>query len=160
MVSLDFLEKIDIFKGLDDNQLAAVQGCCQETEFQRGDRIFGVREDPICLWAVMEGKIDLEQDSPGSMPFHENIVSSVSEAMIFGWPSLVSPYKYRLSAYCATRKCKVIKIDKGCLTKLFDGDKRMGYKVMSRLLSVISNRFHQLQEEVIKSKGQELMNRW
>ena len=160
MISLDFLEKIDVFKDLDDDQLTAVQECCQETEFKRGNKLFGVKEDPICLWAVMEGTIDLELDSPGSMPLQEDIVSSVSEAEIFGWDSLVPPYKYRLSAYCATRKCKVVKIDKGSLTRLFDEDADTGYKVMSRLLSVVGNRFHQLQEDVIKNKGQELMNRW
>ena len=137
MISLDFLEKMDVFKDLDDHQLVAVQGCCQETECRRGDKIFGMKEDPVCLWAVVEGKVDLEQSSPDSPPSQGNTLSSISDNMIFGWSSLVPPNRYRLSAYCSSRTCRLIKIDRECLTRLLDQDTGLGYKVMTGLLSVV-----------------------
>ena len=161
MASLDFLENVDIFKDLNDDQLTAVQSCCQEEAFGRGDRIFGVDEDPVALWVVKEGEVTLRQDQPDAPPALRNVtISNLSETMTFGWSSLVPPYKYRLSAYCASRKCLVLKVDKLSFSGLLDKDTRLGYLVMSKLLVVVGTRFHQLREEIIKSLGQDIMNRW
>lgn len=59
MVSLDFLEKVDILKDLDDDQLTAILDCSHEAEYSRGDRMFGVSEDPEYLYVIMEGEVDL-----------------------------------------------------------------------------------------------------
>ena len=161
MVSLDFLEKVDIFKDLNDDQLIAIQSCCQEEVFQRDDRIFGVDEDPTALWVVKEGEVVLRQDKPNAPPALRNtIISIISETMTFGWSSLVPPYKYRLSAYSASRKCRLLKVDKICFSRLLDEDSRLGYLVMSKLLVVVGTRFHQLREEIINGLGQAIINRW
>lgn len=161
MVSLDFLENVDIFKDLNDDQLTAIQACCQEEAFGRDDRIFGVDEDPVALWVVKEGEVTLRQDQPDAPAALRAItISTVSEARTFGWSSLVSPYKYRLSAYCASRTCRVLKVDKLSFSRLLDEDSRLGYLVMSKLLVVVGTRFHQLREEIIRGLGQDIMNRW
>jgi signal-transduction protein with cAMP-binding, CBS, and nucleotidyltransferase domain len=160
MVSLDFLERIQVFKDLDDRQLTAVQSCCQESEFHRGDKIFEVGEDSTCLWTVMEGTVDLKQDSLSDPALEACTLPAISEAMTFGWSSFLPPHKYRLSAYCSSRRCMVIKTDRPSLAKLFEEDAKMGYLVMSQLLAVLGDRFHQLQEEVIKRRGQDILNQW
>ena len=50
MVTLNFLENVEVFKELDDDQLVAVQGCCREVAYGRGDKIFGVKQTPLSLW--------------------------------------------------------------------------------------------------------------
>jgi len=160
MISLDFLEDVEVFKGLDDHQLVAVQGCCQEAEYSREDKIFGVKQTPTSLWAVMDGKVDLRQEQPGSKSSQGDTISTLSEAMTFGWSGLVPPFEYRLSAYCATRSCKVIKVDTQRLTKLFEQDSKLGYMVMSKIVAVVGTRFHQLREEMIKRRGHEIINKW
>jgi len=59
MVSLDFLEKVNILKDLDDDQLNAILGCCHEAEYSRGDQLFSVSEDPGSLYVIIEGEVDL-----------------------------------------------------------------------------------------------------
>ena len=160
MISLDFLENVEVFKGLNDNQLTRIQKCCQMVEFSRGDKIFGTGEDPQYLWVVSEGQVTLHWELPGRSALPEPTISRLSETMIFGWSSLVPPYKYRLSAYCETRACKVIKIDRDALTDLFDQDAELGYRVMNKLLSVVASRFLNLQEEVAKQRGSDIINQW
>ena len=80
--------------------------------------------------------------------------------MIFGWSSLVPPFKYRLSAYCSSRTCKALKIERDCLVKLLEEDFQIGYIVMSKILAVVGTRFHQLREEIIKVMGQDIINQW
>ena len=160
MITLDFLENVEVFKELNDDQLTEVQQHCQEAKFSSGDKIFGTGEDPKYLWIVLEGQVALQWELPGRSALPETTISRLSETMIFGWSSLVPPHKYRLSAYCATRTCKVIKVERDALTKLFAQDAQIGYKVMTNLLSVVGSRFLNLQDEVAKQRGSDIMNQW
>ncbi|MGD8255992.1 MAG: cyclic nucleotide-binding domain-containing protein [Desulfobacterales bacterium] len=160
MVSLDFLESVEVFKDLDDNQLRTIQNYCQITEFKRGEKIFSAGEDPLFLWVVMQGQVDLHWEMPGRSAFAEKAVSTLSKASTFGWSSLVPPYKYRLSAYCASRTSELVKIARDDLINLFEEDAEIGYKVMSQLISVVGSRFLNLQEEVAKLRGRDIINRW
>ena len=160
MINLDFLEQVDVLKDLNDFDLSALLDCCEEKEFKRGEKIFSVTEEPDNLWLVMKGQVDLRRGSEESEGFDGNTISTISDGMTFGWSSLVAPYKYRLSSYCSSRTCKVVKVDKKCLIALFERNPRLGYMVMSRLLSVIGMRFDRLEEERIRRRGEELMNKW
>lgn len=151
MVGIDFLKKSEVFKGLTDAQLTAVQTCCHEMEFQQDNKILAEGEDANYLWLVMAGQVDIRFDLPGQPTSDDNNVSSVSETMTFGWSALVPPNKYRLSAYCASRTCKVVRIEKECLVNLFGKDTDIGYHVMCNVTSVVGKRFHQLQGTVKES---------
>jgi len=160
MISLDFLEKVEVFQDLDDRQLTAVKNCSREADFKRGDRLFGAGEKSPCLWVVLEGQVDLQEEPEEDSPPGKDALASLSEGLVFGWSSLVPPHEYRLSAYCTTRQCRVLKIDRQGLADQFERDPRMGYLVMTRLLSVIGSRFHLLQDQVIRRRGEEIMSRW
>lgn len=145
MISRGFLRTVEVFKCLNDGQLAAIQDCCSEKEFLFDDKLFGEGEDANHLWVVSEGQADLRFDLPGRPTSMENTISVVTESMIIGWSSLVPPFKYTLSAYCATRNCKVVIIDKTCLIKRFENDPKIGYLVLSHMIQVVGSRFHQMQ---------------
>lgn len=146
MSSLDFLKKVEVLKGLDDERLVTVQTCCHEAAYYRNDKLFAEGEEATHLWIVMEGQIDIRFDLPGRPSTVENNISSLSEGMTFGWSGLVPPHKYKLSAYCTSKTCKVMKIEKGCLIKLFDGDETLGYYVMKNMAGIIGNRLNRMQE--------------
>ena len=146
MTDLDFLRSVEVFKGLDDGKLAGIRDHCREKEFRQNEKLFGEGEDATCLWIVQKGQVDLRFDLPDRPTSTQNTISSIFKFMTFGWSSLVVPNKYRLSAYCATRDCKVIQIDRENLVKTFKADSQIGYVVMSNLVEIIGERFNQLQE--------------
>ena len=80
--------------------------------------------------------------------------------MTFGWSSLVPHNEYRLSAQCSSRQCKLLKVDAVRLSGHFNEDSKLGYMVMSEIVSVVGIRFHQLREEIISNIGHDIMNRW
>lgn len=160
MISLDFLEKVEALADLNDDQLTAIQGCCEVADCKRGEKIFAAGETSQYFWIVREGQINLTWDTPEGLTLPESTITTLTKGMPFGWSSLVAPYKYRLSAHCASRSCKVIKIQKDCLSRLFEDDAEMGYKIMSKVMIVAGQRFHQLQDEVAKRRGHEIINRW
>ena len=160
MISLDFLENVDAFADLDDDQLTAIQGNCEIAEFKRGKEIFAAGDTPEYFWIVFEGKVNLIWDVAGSPAMPENTITTLTEGMPFGLSSLVPPHKYHLSAHCASRSCKAVRIPKGRLLQLFEDDAQLGYKVMSKVMIVAGQRFHQLQDEVAKLRGHDIINRW
>ncbi|VBB42150.1 putative cAMP-dependent protein kinase, regulatory subunit [uncultured Desulfatiglans sp.] len=160
MVSLDFLEEVEVFRGLDDDRLAALRSCCEEAEFKRGDELFGIGTDAKHLWAVEKGEVTLMGEpskTAGSAAFP---LSSLETSMIFGWSSMVPPYRHMHSAFCASRTCRAIRIESACVSKLFEEDPELGYRVMMRLLRSIGRRFHSLQEELVRRRGQDMLNQW
>ena len=160
MIPLEFLESVQVFKELNDDQLTRIQKHCQAAEFSRGDKIFVAGEKPRYLWVVMEGQVALQWATPGRSASPESTISRLSESETFGWSSLVPPYTYRLSAYCATRTCKVMQVNREALIKLFENDAEIGYKVMLKLLSVVGSRFLNLQDEVARQRGSDIINQW
>ena len=160
MISLDFIEKVDLFSDLDDDQLGAIQSCCEAADYRRGDNLFAAGDEPSHLWVVMEGQVDLTWDGSASAAASGESISQLGPAMPFGWSSLVPPSKYRLSAVCASRNGRVMKVDAAKLRALFDKDAVVGYRVMSKVLALISTRFYQLQDEVARRRGHDIINQW
>jgi NADP-reducing hydrogenase subunit HndB len=145
MIELDFLKKVDIFKGLDDDRLIQIQAGCRKKTYQSGQKLFAEAEKADRLWIVMDGSVDLRFDLPGRPTSAENTIFSITTGRTMGWSSFVPPCKYKLSAYCTTRRCTMIQIRKDHLLNLFAKDARMGYTVISNLTGVASIHFHHLQ---------------
>jgi CRP-like cAMP-binding protein len=160
MITTDFLKKVDVFKDLNDDQLKIIQENCQTAEFKNGDKIFSAGDDPLYLWVVLTGEVDLHWEIPGRSLPAEKKISTLAEASTFGWSSLVPPHKYRLSAYCASDTCTLVKIAKEKLTALFDNEAAIGYKVMTGLLSIVGARFLNFQDEVARHRGSDIINQW
>jgi len=146
MGDLNFLEKVEIFKGFDKDQLNTVNKGGQKKEYFYGDRLFAEGENADRIWLVMEGRVDLRFDLPGRQTSEENTVFSITAAQTLGWSSFVPPFKYALSAYITTKSCKVLQITKEYLLECFEKDPRMGLMFMTNVAAIASMHFDQLQE--------------
>jgi len=146
MGGLDFLEKVDIFKELDRDQLKAVSKGRREKQYLYGDRLFAEGENADRIWLVIDGQVDLRFDLPGRPTSEENTIFSITTFQTLGWSSFVPPFKYALSAYSATKNCKILQIDKDHLLQCFEKDPRMGLKFMTNVAEITSGHFDQLQE--------------
>ncbi|MDZ7833666.1 MAG: cyclic nucleotide-binding domain-containing protein [Desulfobacterales bacterium] len=161
MISLDFLEKVTCFSCLNDDQLKMVQERAEMAEFSRGEKIFAHGSDATHVWIVVEGDVELRSEAPkGAQPKVEPAVSFMAEANAFGWTCFVPPYKYQLSGYCSSRQCKLIKFDREGLTELFEKDPVIGLEVMFYLMGAVGQQFGQLQDEIAKHRGHEIMSNW
>ena len=158
MDKIDLLRKVEIFKGLDQQQLETVKDCCRIITINEGEKLFKEGEDATFLWAVIEGGVDLRFELPGGDSSKETTVATISSGKVFGWSSFVPPFKYRLSGYCSSKGCQLIEIKKDCLNKVFETNALIGYRVMTNVSVVIGTRFQQLQDEVAVSEGEILMH--
>ena len=146
MDDLNFLEKVEIFKGFNKDQLKTVKKGGQKKECLYGDRLFAEGEDADRIWLVMEGRVDLRFELPGRSTSEENTVFSITVAQTLGWSSFVPPFKYALSAYITTKTSKVLQITKDHLLECFEKDPRMGLMFMTNVAAIASMHFDQLLE--------------
>jgi NADP-reducing hydrogenase subunit HndB len=135
----------DVFDGLGEAQLASLREGVQEITCAKGERFFKEGDEASHLWIVKQGQVDVGFELPGRTASEVHTLFSISAGKAFGWSCFVPPYKYRLSAYCASATCKVLRLDRefvqGCLEK----DPAMGYRVMANLADAVGERFNWLQ---------------
>jgi NADP-reducing hydrogenase subunit HndB len=151
MGGLNFLEKIDIFKGFSQDQLKAASKGGQEKQYNYEEKLFAEGEDADRIWLVAEGQVHLRFDLPGRPTSEQNTVFSISAGQTLGWSSFVPPFKYALSAYSAVKACKILQIKKDHLLECFDKDPRMGLMFMTNVATIASLHFDQLQESATVS---------
>lgn len=161
MIQLNFLEKVDVFRKLNDKQLLMIREFAETVDFKRGDRIFAQGEAASRVWIVLEGDVELRTEPVAGQEGQARFVPCfLSETQAFGWTCFVQPFKYRLSGYCASRWCKLIRLNREDLLALFGRDPVIGFRVMEYLLRAVGKQFEQLQDEIAKDRGIEMMSRW
>jgi CRP-like cAMP-binding protein len=155
------MDRVEMFKGLNDDQLKAIQDIAESVEFEKGDIIFKHGEPAENLWIVVEGEIqflcEISQDVQKDVC---EPLSFISSAQCYGWHCFVPPYQYRLTGYCASRSCKLIRLKKQDLEAMFADDPKMGFAMMQYTLNAIGTQFQELQDEIARRIGQEIMTQW
>ena len=165
MVTLEMLEDLDIFMTLDREQLNQILEISELEKYQVGDRLFREDDEAREMWIVTEGTVQLRFEIPGvKHTSEETTVSSHDntepESQVFGWSCFIPPYKMRLSAFCASRRCQVLKINSSRLNELMDANPVIGHTIMRYLVQVVGFRFKQMQDQVVRFMGANIMNSW
>ena len=161
VISPESLEQADVFKGLTDNQLSVIHQCADVIDFKKDDRIFAQGDNASHVWIVREGEVRLQTDSGENKGADGGpLVSFMSQAHAFGWTCFVPPYKYRLSGYCDSQKCSIIRLKRADLRRIFEEDFVIGFQVMSYLMAAVGSQFMQYQDAMARNRGIEMMNQW
>jgi CRP-like cAMP-binding protein len=167
MIEIQVLQQLKPFQDMNEDQLRKLQANCEEIVFQQGDKLFTQNDEALHLWIVREGSVDLRFELPDRRPTSSDmtvdgvIVEEMApEAKVLGWSCFVPPYKMRLSAYCVTNTCKIVRVLKSDLLQLFSQDSHMGYLFMLYMIKVVGFRFHQFQDHVARNMGEDLMFGW
>ncbi len=165
MVPIEVIENLHIFQDFETNDLSKLLDLCSTADYQVGESLFLEGEEATDMWIVIDGSVELRFEMPNAkISTSENALSShhpdIPESQIFGWSCFTEPYKMKLSAYCTSRRCKVLKINAGKLNKLMAEDNEIGFKIMSYIVQVVGYRFKQMKEEVAKFMGINMMNSW
>lgn len=167
VIEKELLENLEAFKNLTAEQLSVMGNHLEEVVFNEHDRLFAEGDPATHLWFIVDGKVDLRFEMPDKrVTTTEQTVSSVKVkpqkpvARTLGWSCFVPPYQMRLSAYCVTRTCRIIRIPKEELLKIFEDDPLMGYRFMSYMVTVVGYRFHQFQDVVAKTMGDTMITGW
>jgi NADP-reducing hydrogenase subunit HndB len=146
MTGKDEIMKTDVFDGLGEEQLASLWEGIQEFRYLKGKRLFKEGDEADHLWIVKEGQVDVGFELPAASEFHTLYTIPAGKAL--GWSCFVPPNRYRLSSYCASGMCTLLRLERQFLLDFFQRDPAMGYRVMANLASALAERFNWLQGSV------------
>jgi CRP-like cAMP-binding protein len=147
MVSALNLSIINIFKGLNDDQLNKMAELGKESYLKAGAICFTQGEKAEKLHLCISGTIDIKF---WLQPWGIDVtVHTAKDGEAFGVSALIEPYIYVNTAQCVTESLEMT-INRSDLLSLFKEDPKTGYTVFNNLLSVMKSN---LQEEQDKISG-------
>jgi (2Fe-2S) ferredoxin len=135
--------KTDVFDGLGQEQIASLWEGIQEFRYLKGKRLFKEGDEADHLWIVKEGQVDVGFELPTASEVHT--LYTIPAGKAFGWSCFVPPYKYRLSSYCSSGMCTILRLDRQFLLDCFEREPAVGYRVMANLVCAVGERFNWLQ---------------
>lgn len=145
MTGKDKTMNADVFEGLGEAQLRHLAEGALEITCGKGERIFKEGDAATSLWIVKQGQVDLGFELPGRTTPESHPLFTIPAGRAFGWSCFVPPHKYRLSAFCSSSSCVVLRLDKEFLLGALDKDPALGYRVMANLAELVGERFQALQ---------------
>jgi len=100
MVSVDRLKEVGIFHGISDEELRLVsQSICRIEESKQDTVICTENTESTEMYIVDSGRVNLEIEAVPEMILQ---VSSLKRNEVFGWETLVPPYRYTTTARAVT----------------------------------------------------------
>lgn len=137
------------FRDLAPDDLRAVVGCASNVRFAAGETVAREGEPADRFFLVRSGRVSVEIFVPnrGTVP-----VQTVGEGEVVGWSWLVAPHVWRFDAR-ATELTRVIALDGACLRGKCDADPRLGYELLKRFASVMTERLQATRLQLLDMYG-------
>jgi CRP/FNR family cyclic AMP-dependent transcriptional regulator len=124
--------------GLDDAVIISIAGCGKNVVFQPDEYIFREGDQAQQFYLVKTGLVALEIHMPGR---GEISFLTVKGNDILGYSSLVEPYRCLYDAR-AVEPVRAIALDHQCLVDKCEGNHQMGYEVLKRVMTALTQRLH------------------
>jgi len=145
MSKIDTLKKSELFSGLNDKQLNAVEKICTNEVFQPGAIILK-QDKSDKLLVIEDGLVGIIYEVG---PLSQRQVQTASKYDAFGWSSLAEPFKCRATAK-AIKKTSTLSFNGKELYDLCSSDAEMGLIITRGLFNVVKRR---LRESYIQLLG-------
>ena len=145
MACQELLKAVEAFNALTDKEISDIAEFCRERRFTGGEQIFKEGDDATHLYVVKDGLVDIRFELPARETSEAHTLSTLPEKEIFGWSSMLPPFRYKLSAYCESEACTVMMIEQSRFHEYLRNNPDTGYRVLSGLIKVVGRRFQQLQ---------------
>jgi aspartate ammonia-lyase len=136
---IDFLKKVELFKGLEAEELSALVGNLEEKEYAPEEMLF-VEDDPRDeMLFIRDGKVLLFKKTPFG---EEKTISYFSQFDFLGEGAVIDDTPHFTSAR-AVEKTLVYSIQKDQLNQIFKDNGSVAVRVLSYIAKVISRRMRQ-----------------
>jgi len=136
MISVERLRQVGIFQGINDDELELIaKGVVRVQEFPAGAVIFTENDESTRMYVVESGRVNLDIEA---VPETRLQVASLKGNEVFGWETLVPPYRYTSTAK-AMAEAKVIVLDGDVMRKLCETHPDICARVMERVVRIAAD---------------------
>jgi len=138
------LRQTSIFGDLDDGEIAQVAEICHQQTYDMGQHIFREGEPGNRLFLVVEGRVRISRDIPGS---GEEALSVLQPGACFG-EMAVFDRTTRSTDAIADITCRLATINRPEFEMLIDFNRDLGYKVLRSMVRLLSTRLRATNESL------------
>jgi CRP-like cAMP-binding protein len=136
MISTERLKEVGIFQGINDDELAMIaEGVVQIRNYAAGDVIFTENAESTQMYVVDSGRVNLDIEA---VPDTRLQVASLRRNEVFGWETLVPPYRYTSTA-SAVADAELIVLDGAVMRKLCETHPDICARVMERVVRIAAD---------------------
>jgi len=152
MIRVDALRRVEVFAGLNEQQLKELLGFCKEETYPPGAFLFREGQAADRYYILQTGKVALEMDVPlvpQGPPQAVTVEVLDKPGQALGWSALVEPHVYTLSARCL-EETQIIAMDGPTLRAWLDRECPLGYRVSMALNRIIADRLMETRKQLIR----------
>ncbi|MFC2063457.1 Crp/Fnr family transcriptional regulator [Chloroflexota bacterium] len=139
MDKLEILKRSDLFRELDDEQLAVIAKMCTGKVFDPGTIICKQGEIERCNYVVEDGLVGIILEVG---PMAQRQVQAAANFEVFGWSSMIEPY-CSTATVKAIEKTRVLVCDGRKLRTLCDTHPEIACKLFRGVAQIVAARLRQ-----------------
>jgi CRP/FNR family cyclic AMP-dependent transcriptional regulator len=139
------LEAEPFFRGMREEQLAALAATASDVVFPAGHRIFDDGGHAGGFWLVRCGHVIVDARVPGDTPA---VVDSIGIGELLGWSWLLPPYRWEFGAVSAT-EVEAIQFEAAAVRSACAADPALGFELTQRVIRVLARRLRSARTQLI-----------
>jgi CRP/FNR family transcriptional regulator, cyclic AMP receptor protein len=124
------------FHGLDEQYVQFIASCARNVRFGESQYMFHEGDPAERFYFIREGLVSIELMIPHKGP---TTLQTVRDGDVLGWSWLAPPYRWHFDAR-SLRTTRALDFDGECLRRKCEEDHNLGYEVLKRFTSVVSER--------------------
>ena len=149
MVAPEIIESCLSFANLTEDEVKALASLAEEEQYRPGDFVFYEGDSAANLYLLLNGHVELMMNADAAGTRRE-LVMVVRPGEVFGWSSLVDPYRLTSSAQCATR-VSVVTIPAPGLQALMIASHSLAFRLMQHVCQVASARLRATRVQMLST---------
>ena len=146
----EVLGRVDLFNGLDQQELERVADVCHQRSCRQGELVFGQDSAGDELYVVKSGKVVLQIKGRGHQP--ATVVHMVEEGQVFGEVALIDG-ESRAAGATAVSDCDMVILPREDLCRVLEADDHIGYVVMRNLAAILASRLRKANLQLMASES-------
>lgn len=149
MFTPELLAEFDLFRDVSKDALKEVAAICESIKIKKDDFVFREGEKADKLHLLISGSIALRVNLT-SRPDSVTVSFISRPHQTLGWSGVVEPNHYTASALCE-EDSELLAIPSEKFMKILEKYPEVGYKIMLRITSVISDRLRNSRQALLKT---------
>lgn len=138
------LSKFEIFHGLNEQEITALERCASHRVYEAGDLVFGADSAGHELMLISRGEVKVSLPLANGKTIH---LTTFSRGQFFGEMSFLDGRPHSADVY-ATRETELIAIDRKAFANIAVGDPVMSISVMRSVALAIADRLRHANAEL------------
>lgn len=140
----EFLKDIEIFKGLNANELEVITKICLIEKYKEGEVVFSKDDAPEEMYILKSGRCDVKISAGGVAETYT--VYPLNPGDIFGEVGFVDGSTRSATVKC-TKEAEVIKLPREAFATLCGEKPHIGHIVMKNIAIILARRLRETDEE-------------